>query len=170
MEEVKFTDKFGHKRIGIKLFCKVCGIEYISRRDKIQRACSQKCGIIEKNKNKIIIKNCVVCNKEIRKSLSKLKNSKHGFYFCSRKCKDIGQSTIKEIQPPHYGTADRTKYYRKNFIKNNDLICSRCDYKEFDCSVQIHHIDKNRKNDNPNNLIALCANCHMALHSNRWKL
>jgi len=32
-------------------------------------------------------------------------------------------------------------------------------------SLHIHHIDRNRKNNDESNLICLCASCHMKIHA-----
>lgn len=34
-------------------------------------------------------------------------------------------------------------------------------------SLDVHHIDFNKRNNNPNNLISLCANCHGQTQFNR---
>lgn len=59
--------------------------------------------------------------------------------------------------------------YRKQF-DDSKLICKRCGYNEFKSSVQIHHLDHNRLNNNMSNLIPLCANCHFSLHKKLWKI
>lgn len=48
--------------------------------------------------------------------------------------------------------------------------CARCGYDEELCSLHVHHIDNNHENNDPNNLIVLCGNCHVALHNKKWKL
>lgn len=100
----------------------------------------------------------------------RLKRSRHGVYFCSRVCKDNGQRIggIEKIQPPHYGTRQIAEY-RKMFSPD-ELKCIRCGYNEFGCAVEIHHKDGDRKNNNRENLVTLCANCHGALHHKKWKL
>ena len=48
----------------------------------------------------------------------------------------------------------------KNFIKNRDFhICQtpNCTNTE---NLHVHHIDYNKKNNNPENAITLCASCH----------
>jgi len=37
-----------------------------------------------------------------------------------------------------------------------------------DAPLKIHHIDGNRNNNNPRNLIALCGTCHDRAHSNQY--
>jgi len=44
--------------------------------------------------------------------------------------------------------------YRKSF-------CEYCGFVAINiCQLDIHHIDGNHFNNNPNNLMTLCANCH----------
>ncbi len=52
--------------------------------------------------------------------------------------------------------------------KDNNIICEKCNkcingYKHVHC----HHIDKNYKNNNLNNLMILCARCHFKIHDSR---
>lgn len=55
-----------------------------------------------------------------------------------------------------------------------DLIpiekCARCGYCEMKGSLHVHHIDGNRENNDPSNLVVLCANCHQGLHHGKWSL
>lgn len=44
--------------------------------------------------------------------------------------------------------------------------CAVCDLEEI-CCLQVHHIDKDRSNDSLDNLIILCANCHLKVHSGK---
>lgn len=48
--------------------------------------------------------------------------------------------------------------------------CARCGYDEIKSSLHVHHIDRDRDNNNPSNLVLLCANCHMGLHHSAWEL
>ena len=48
--------------------------------------------------------------------------------------------------------------------------CARCGYNEFKGSLHIHHVDGNHDNNNTNNLIVLCANCHAGVHHGKWNL
>jgi len=97
-----------------------------------------------------------------------MKNSKHGFHFCSRKCKEQSQSmdgNCPEIRPSHYGTSNGKEVYL-NLIKKAE--CPTC----VGCSegaiylLNVHHINGNRL-DNPrdgSNFEIVCANCHKKRH------
>ncbi|MEK6880326.1 MAG: HNH endonuclease signature motif containing protein, partial [Nanoarchaeota archaeon] len=77
---------------------------------------------------------------------------------------------------PNFNNWSSRKPYGKEFgpelklqIKERDnFICQECgDYRD----LTIHHIDYNKKNNNPNNLITLCRSCHSQTNFNRndWK-
>ena len=51
-----------------------------------------------------------------------------------------------------------TKYYIKK--KNNVANCELCG----ESGIHVHHIDENRKNNEDNNLVKVCQNCHDKLH------
>ena len=43
--------------------------------------------------------------------------------------------------------------------------CERCGFvPEAMCQLDVHHIDHNHDNNDPNNLRTLCANCHRLVH------
>lgn len=47
--------------------------------------------------------------------------------------------------------------------------CQRCFISQFELGYKLiaHHIDYNKKNNDPSNLISLCRNCHMETNFNR---
>ena len=170
MSEVWLVDKSGKRRRGIIKSCKFCGGEFIARKHSDKRRfqfCSVDC-THEGLKNRCEVP-CAQCGNCFSIRVSAKKNSKSGLHFCSRDCKDKAQRLggIKEIMPPHYGTAE-PKY--RSFFEEADLFCRRCGYDEFTCSVDIHHIDRDRSNNERDNLIPLCACCHKGLHNGHWEL
>lgn len=108
--------------------------------------------------------NCAKCKKEINRTKSKLEKSKSGLYFCSRLCKDSSQKLggIESIMPAHYGTAK--KFYRSLAFSNLPFQCNRCNYNTCRGALEVHHIDRDRGNNNLSNLEILCRNCHAEEH------
>ena len=76
--------------------------------------------------------------------------------YCSRSCANNRQSWWD----------DNIRHYRTIAFKSHNPKCAVCG---FDKIVAIHHIDENRKNNNPSNLIPLCPNHHEMYHSKKWK-
>ena len=133
--------------------------------------CSRSCtaNYYQKTKPKPVSNvKCAFCNKEFYKNISKINNSKSGLHFCCRDHKDRAQRLggIKEIQPSHYGTANGKYNYRKRAMEQYGEQCQNCHYNEYVQILQVHHIDKNRDNNDLSNLKVLCPNCHELAHYN----
>lgn len=54
------------------------------------------------------------------------------------------------------------EYYRIRpyILKRDNLTCFKCQDNKEPC---VHHIDQNKNNNDPNNLITLCSKCHAKL-------
>lgn len=74
----------------------------------------------------------------------------------------------KSFEP--YGIKFNDKLKRA-IRKRDNHTCQECGKKEkkLRYKLSIHHIDYNKKNHNPNNLISLCMNCHLNSNLNRKK-
>lgn len=75
--------------------------------------------------------------------------------FCSRSCANSRQEWWN----------DNATGYRTIALQHWDHKCAICN---FDKIVAIHHIDEDRNNNDPKNLIPLCPNHHEMVHS-KWK-
>jgi len=51
--------------------------------------------------------------------------------------------------------------YRRKCLKAKGEYCHECGSKS---DIEVHHIDKDRWNNQLDNLIPLCHSCHMAVH------
>ena len=50
----------------------------------------------------------------------------------------------------------------------DDFVCAICGRSEDEVGIlSIHHIDYDKKNSNPKNLISLCRSCHLKTNHNR---
>jgi len=72
--------------------------------------------------------------------------------FCSRGCANNRSEWWKS----------NATQYRTIALQNHEHQCVVCG---FDKIVAIHHIDENKKNNDPRNLIPLCPNHHEMVHS-----
>lgn len=161
------ADSSGKQRSHTKCECDYCGVEFWKYTKFLKNGtkdyCSKDC--FHKSTRKRVLLDCSWCSKKYEVTPSKLKNSKHGYHFCSRECKDKAQRVggITEIQPSHYG--DGRQNYRNVAIRELGLNeCNRCGYKKEPKILQVHHKDRDRTNNDLSNLEILCPNCHVLEH------
>lgn len=156
----------GVKRKAEMVCCERCDNNFLKRKNSKTKFCSVECANNTK-RNRIELE-CFECGKKFERVKSKaLNSSKHDRHFCSRKCKEKAQSLIGsclEIRPDHYGTGSQPKSYRKKAFNELDKKCNKCGYDKYLDILQVHHKDKNRLNNNIENLEILCPNCHMEFH------
>ena len=95
---------------------------------------------------------------------SKKKNSE------SRKGKCIGEQNPNwcngvsfEIYPKEF------KYVRQSILERDNYHCQFPGCIEIHDRLHVHHIDYNKKNNNPENLITLGTSCHMKTNSKKMK-
>ena len=147
--------------------------------------CSKKCWYkYRKNNNLFKGKNnskwkekiniiCKSCKKEFKVSLCN-KNKK----FCSKECYTEGLSNFyigknasnwqggKSFE--EYSPLFNQQLKEKVRVRDN-FICQLCGIPEleFNKRLCIHHIDYDKQNNNINNLISLCMNCHLKTNGDR---
>ena len=56
---------------------------------------------------------------------------------------------------------------KKEIRTRDNNICQLCRNKQESIKLSVHHIDYNKKNNNPNNLMSLCLLCHLSTNENR---
>lgn len=171
----------------IKRNCLICGKQFYAKPSRIKRYnvkfCSHKCKGIwwsqnmqGKNnpnyKNALIKKICPICNKEfiIQKSIDSI--------CCSRKCSGIKHSldTSGEKHPCWKGGIGKLPYpfdfnkeLKELIRKRDNYICQfpDCYAKENGKKHCVHHIDYNKNNLNPSNLLTLCRKHNIKINYNR---
>ncbi len=82
--------------------------------------------------------NCSACNKKVK---IRSNGRKERMWRCNEK--------------------DRSGEFSKVYSKYRKFFCERCGFvAEHKIQLDVHHIDFNHKNNSPENLKTLCANCH----------
>lgn len=169
LQEIRKPDTQGKNRPTLEIECDHCKSIFY-RQTRLYKAkvdgCSPRCLNILKGNGSIV--ECAHCKIDFYKNNSKLENSRSGLYFCSRECKDIGQTYIKAIQPGHYGAGYSD--YRSRALKEYGASCNRCNYSANIAAIQVHHKDHDKSNNSIENLEVLCANCHSIEHYGRVAL
>lgn len=111
-----------------------------------------------------ITTNCANCGKEITKPASHLKQSKTGNLYCNRSCSAAKNNSLfkKWENSPKYKNGIRD--YRKRKLESvENPKCERCGFDNI-LALDVHHKDRNRKNNSNENLEILCCNCHRIEH------
>lgn len=144
-----------------KLFpkkCEVCPKTFYRPRHMLDSArfCSVKCQS-EARKTGAEVE-CPQCRRKFVCGATRLRRSRSGVVFCSRKCKDDAQQIGGVFQQKHADTGIR--YYRQKAIRHHGARCKACGYGEDERMLDADHIDGDRANGRLDNLQVLCVWCH----------
>ena len=123
-------------------------------------------------------------SEETKKKMSKAKIGKKPYEMTDEIRKKQSESHSKEKSHFWQGGKSFEKYgfdwtetLRRSIRERDNYICQLCnknqieELEQFERKLSIHHKDFNKQNNNPNNLISLCHQCHMKTNNNRkdWK-
>ena len=64
-------------------------------------------------------------------------------------------------------SVDWTETLRRSIREKDRYVCQICNKQQGDRAFCVHHIDYNKKNNNPYNLITLCFSCHLKTNFSR---
>lgn len=182
--------KSGNRKVRAKsIKCPDCGWERLTAKNNevtgICRSCLGKRWLGKKkvNDNELWIERkngvrqraikiiCKRCEKEFL--IRKAGSEKHQGYCrpCNSKVRSDAKVTsgewLKILKRPrkkeeHGRWKDGRQIYRKIAYEIFQKECALCGEKEK--MIQIHHIDKDRKNNKIDNLLPTCASCHKRIH------
>ncbi len=99
-----------------------------------------------------VTKTCVVCSKDFTVTTKVAKKQVTCSYACSNKYFRTGENNGNW----------KEKAYRSTCFKHHDKCCVVCEERNI---VEVHHLDENKKNNKPTNLIPLCPTHHQYWHS-----
>jgi len=130
-------------------------------KEKISKSCEGK----GRPRDERLIVNCKVCGVTFDKMQRFEDMNKH---FCSQDCWhrwNKGENHIcynEELQREYIGFTDELK----QTIRLRDEVCQICGMDSIEKSLSVHHIDCDKHNPQPTNLICLCESCHTRVHMN----
>lgn len=117
---------------------------------------------------------------ESKRKMSEVAKGKKRSKEFKRKMSKFAKLRVKEKNPNWRGgisfepySADWTETLKRSIRERDNYICQLCgktqieELEEIEKKLAIHHIDYDKKNCNPDNLITLCRNCNSKVNSNR---
>lgn len=147
--------------------CKICSKEFYAKPHWLKQGwgkyCSLKCSKIGRRNGEY--RKCHICGKKAYKNKKALERSKSGKFFCGKSCQTKWRNSEVFSGPRHVNwKGGASVNYREILDRNNvPKICRLCGTKDERVLI-VHHLDKNRTNNIPENLIRLCCNCHFLIH------
>ena len=117
-----------------------------------------------KDKKELLIKNCPVCNSKFEIKIGSKKEKITCSIACSNTYFRSGGNNANYKDISEYDKRSRTfaLKYRKICFDNHEYKCVVCGE---DKILDVHHFDENKFNNEPENLIPICATHHNYLHS-----
>ena len=145
--------------------CKLCKKEFYTKPNWLRigrgKYCSNLCRTNATRRGKKV--KCSNCENIVYKTLKSLNNSKSGKYFCGRAC-SLAWLNGPRNGKKHHRWNKGVASYRGILEKSGVLpICLRCGKTDKRILV-VHHKNQDRKNNELDNLIWLCMNCHFLVH------
>lgn len=148
--------------------CGVCLKDFYVKPSQLRygwgKFCSTTCRSKSQFKGEFV--NCHTCKKRIYRSPKMITRSKSGKYFCSKSCQTLWRNSVY-IGEKNVNWVNGVSAYRNILVRNGKQpVCVLC--KNTDERVlNAHHIDHQRSNNNIENLVWLCLNCHYLVHHDR---
>ena len=148
--------------------CKICSHEFYVKPSHQKlgwgKYCSTICYSKAQQTGKIV--ECYICKSQVYRKASKLIDSASKKYFCSKSCQTtwrngeyLGEKSSNWIN----GKQTYRNILKRNGISPKCAICSITDIR----ILNAHHINCDRNNNDINNLIWLCMNCHYLVHHDK---
>lgn len=145
--------------------CKTCSKEFYVKPSHQKRGwgkfCSKVCQAEGQLKGKFV--KCHICKNKIYRSPKSLSRSLSKKFFCSKSCQTLWRN-IEYTGDKSRNWKNGEHAYRSILRRSGrELKCVFCGI--IDGRVlAVHHKDHNRSNNNINNLVWLCFNCHYLVH------
>lgn len=157
----------GKIKSGVNKICSACDAPfYVPKyRSETAKFCSLKCQ--NHNQYEKYIFNCSYCNKKCESSPSRRNYKKK---FCSIDCRVGNAMSEKErrkaLKLRSIGKRGhlKPKTLRKYISQFKEMKCEYCGYDEYEFCLDMHHMDHDCMNNNPENIGILCCICHRKLH------
>jgi hypothetical protein len=138
--------------------CAECGKEFTHvASDKDRRHCSAKCGF--KKEVPLVQLQCPHC----KNMFFPRRQHRHVQQFCSRKCACTNRNFDRKLSLRSQGIYADSRDAKRALLREQ-AACFRCGWSKYIEVLEIHHVDRDRKNNHIANLELICPNCHAVEH------
>lgn len=138
--------------------CAQCGKTYFLDKWKAREGrkfCSKACQHKARSKYESRNISCCVCNKPLKRTPAKQQFDRH---YCGYECMGKG----KRLAAPRTNKFENVRTWLSRFDRISK--CERCGFDDAPGILVVHHKDRNRENNQMDNLEVLCPNCHAVEH------
>ena len=154
----------------VNFICDYCGGEGQKRPQHLnenkrlghRNYCSRAC--MAKDRTHTLHTECGSCGVSVEKSLAQVKRSKSGKVFCSRSCASSYNNKHLKFGANHPNYDGGRSSYRERALRELGVKCRLCEY-SIESVLEVHHIDRDRGNNEINNLAVLCPTHHREVHT-----
>jgi len=145
--------------------CQICSSKFYVKPYHQQKGwgkyCSKTCQNVSQVRGQEFP--CEICLKTVWRTQRDFKHSLSKKFFCSKSCQTKWRN-IHFSGPLSLGWKTGIYAYRKILLRQDiAVLCVLCGTKDKRI-LAVHHVDKNRHNNDPGNLSWLCYNCHFLVH------
>ncbi len=149
--------------------CQVCNEIMYVKQSYLNYGWGKCCSLACRHQKQLTGKfvNCYKCGKKVWRTPAFIKKSKSGLFFCSKGCSMTWKNSdlySGEKHPLWNGGAAVYRLYKER--SDDPKVCKMCGITDFRVLI-VHHVDHNRRNNNLNNLMWLCRNCHYIIHDGK---
>ena len=163
-DTVEVIGQYVNKKTSVEIKCKKCNHVWMFSPSSLMPNNIKQHNFIGCPECKYDTVECAYCGKTFRRLRTRLEaDNKTGKIYCSKECGN------KAKNEQHTDWNNGTNY-RRNAFNIYPHNCAICGYNEDERILEVHHIDENRNNNDINNLIILCPNCHKKLSLHLYTL
>lgn len=144
--------------------CQRCGAPFYAKPSHIKMGWGKYCSAGCRSKSQFNGKgyNCHTCGKRVYRSRSRLAKTRSGYFFCNKQCQTLWRNSVY-VDARHPNWMGGISKYKEILKGKKSPECFLCKLRD-ERILSVHHIDRDRHNNDVANLIWLCYNCHRLVH------
>ncbi len=151
--------------MAVSVVCQACKKSFPVKPVFVRRGqakfCSLACKYVGTRTGKMV--SCFQCGREVYRKPRLLRLSKSKLFFCTKSCQTKWRNEFF-VGPKHPNWKHGRSAYQSVLKRaRRPALCEVCNTKDSRV-LAVHHKDRNRLNNNLDNLAWLCHNCHFLVH------